>query len=79
MQRDPVAHLAADARDRLRLFHRHAAVGAVAIAASTIPIAIVANGLRVAGTGVLAHYYGRRRPTASSTRSRGGSCSSWRS
>jgi exosortase len=29
------------------------------IAASTIPIAIVANGLRVAGTGVLAHYYGR--------------------
>lgn len=31
----------------------------VVIAASTIPIAIVANGLRVAGTGVLAHYYGR--------------------
>lgn len=31
----------------------------VAIATSTIPIAIVANGLRVAGTGVLAHYYGR--------------------
>lgn len=31
----------------------------VTIAASTIPIAIVANGLRVAGTGVLAHYYGR--------------------
>ncbi len=31
----------------------------VAIAASTIPIAIVANGIRVAGTGVLAHYYGR--------------------
>ncbi len=30
----------------------------IAIAASTIPIAIVANGLRVAGTGVLAHYYG---------------------
>jgi exosortase len=30
----------------------------VVIAASTIPIAIVANGLRVAGTGVLAHYYG---------------------
>ena len=29
------------------------------IAASTIPIAIIANGLRVAGTGVLAHYYGR--------------------
>lgn len=29
------------------------------IAVSTIPIAIVANGLRVAGTGVLAHYYGR--------------------
>jgi exosortase len=28
------------------------------IAASTIPIAIVANGLRVAGTGVLAHYLG---------------------
>jgi exosortase len=28
------------------------------IAASTIPIAILANGLRVAGTGVLAHYYG---------------------
>src|SRR5580765_345750 len=30
----------------------------VAIAASTVPIAIVANGLRVAGTGVLAHYLG---------------------
>lgn len=29
------------------------------IAVATIPIAIVANGLRVAGTGVLAHYYGR--------------------
>ena len=28
------------------------------IAASTIPIAIVANGVRVAGTGILAHYYG---------------------
>jgi exosortase len=28
------------------------------IALSTIPIAIVANGLRVAGTGVAAHYYG---------------------
>ena len=30
----------------------------VLIAASTIPIAIVTNGLRVAGTGVLAHFYG---------------------
>jgi exosortase/archaeosortase family protein len=30
----------------------------VVIAASTVPIAILANGLRVAGTGVLAHYYG---------------------
>ena len=30
----------------------------VAIALSAVPIAIVANGLRVAGTGVLAHYYG---------------------
>lgn len=30
----------------------------VAIALSTIPIAIAANALRVAGTGVLAHYYG---------------------
>ena len=29
-----------------------------AIALSTIPIAIVANGARVAGTGVAAHYYG---------------------
>jgi exosortase len=29
------------------------------IALSTIPIAIVANGLRVAGTGVAAHYYGQ--------------------
>jgi len=28
------------------------------IAASTIPVAIVANGLRVAGTGILAHHYG---------------------
>ena len=31
----------------------------VVIALSTIPIAIVANGVRVAGTGVAAHYYGR--------------------
>ena len=30
----------------------------VLIAASEVPIAIFANGLRVAGTGVLAHYYG---------------------
>ena len=29
------------------------------IALTTIPIAIVANGLRVAGTGIAAHYYGR--------------------
>jgi exosortase len=29
------------------------------IALSTVPIAIVANGLRVAGTGVAAHYYGQ--------------------
>jgi len=29
-----------------------------AIAAATIPIAIVTNGLRVAGTGIAAHYYG---------------------
>lgn len=29
-----------------------------AIALSTIPVAIVVNGLRVAGTGVAAHYYG---------------------
>jgi len=29
-----------------------------AIALSTIPVAIVANGMRVAGTGILAHYYG---------------------
>jgi exosortase len=29
-----------------------------AIALSTIPVAIVANGLRVAGTGIAAHYYG---------------------
>jgi exosortase len=29
------------------------------VALSTIPIAIVSNGLRVAGTGVAAHYYGR--------------------
>jgi exosortase/archaeosortase family protein len=30
----------------------------VAIALATIPIAILANGARVAGTGVAAHYYG---------------------
>jgi exosortase len=30
----------------------------VVIALATVPIAIVANGLRVAGTGVAAHYYG---------------------
>jgi exosortase len=40
-------------------FTDHRAWVRVAIATSTIPIAIIANGLRVAGTGVLAHYYGR--------------------
>jgi exosortase A len=30
----------------------------LAIALSTIPVAIIANGLRVAGTGIAAHYYG---------------------
>jgi exosortase len=30
----------------------------VAIALSTVPVAIAANGLRVAGTGIAAHYYG---------------------
>jgi exosortase len=29
------------------------------VALATIPMAIVANGLRVAGTGVAAHYYGK--------------------
>jgi exosortase/archaeosortase family protein len=28
------------------------------IALSTIPIAVIANGLRVAGTGIAAHFYG---------------------
>jgi exosortase len=32
--------------------------GRTAIALTTVPVAIVANGLRVAGTGVAAHYYG---------------------
>jgi exosortase len=31
----------------------------VLLAAATIPVAIVTNGLRVAGTGIAAHYYGR--------------------
>lgn len=35
----------------------------VAIALSTIPISIVANGLRVAGTGIAAHYIGARAAT----------------
>ena len=30
----------------------------IAMAAGTVPIAIIANGIRVAGTGVAAHYYG---------------------
>jgi exosortase len=32
----------------------------VTVALSTIPVAIAANGLRVAGTGIAAHYYGAR-------------------
>ena len=32
--------------------------GAVAVALFTIPIAIASNGLRVAGTGIAAHYWG---------------------
>ena len=59
MQRHPLAHLAAHARHRLRLLHRPAPWVRVAIALATIPVAIVANGLRVAGTGIAAHYYGR--------------------
>ena len=35
----------------------------VAITLATIPIAIIANGLRVAGTGVAAHYYGEEAAT----------------
>jgi exosortase len=35
----------------------------VVTALSTIPIAIIANGLRVAGTGVAAHYYGEEAAT----------------
>ena len=30
----------------------------VAIVASTIPVAVISNGARVAGTGIAAHYYG---------------------
>jgi exosortase/archaeosortase family protein len=30
----------------------------VVIAASTIPVAVISNGARVAGTGVAAHFYG---------------------
>ncbi|MEQ1573024.1 MAG: exosortase A [Vicinamibacterales bacterium] len=30
----------------------------LAIVASTVPVAIVANGMRIAGTGIAAHYYG---------------------
>lgn len=33
-------------------------VGRTIIALATVPVAILANGLRVAGTGVAAHYYG---------------------
>lgn len=32
----------------------------IALAAGTIPVAIIANGLRVAGTGLAAHYYGAK-------------------
>jgi exosortase len=31
-----------------------------AIASATVPIAILSNGLRVAGTGIAAHHYGRQ-------------------
>jgi exosortase len=34
-----------------------------AIATATIPIAIIANGVRVAGTGIAAHYFGREAAT----------------
>jgi exosortase len=34
-----------------------------AVALATIPVAIVANGLRVAGTGIAAHYFGARAAT----------------
>ena len=52
----------------------------VVIALSAMPVAILANGLRVASAGVAAHYY-RRRPASkgSFTNSPAGWSSSWRS
>jgi exosortase len=35
----------------------------LAVALATIPVAIVANGVRVAGTGIAAHYYGEEAAT----------------
>ena len=58
VQRNPVAHLAADARHRVRLLHGHGSWCAWRSRSATIPVAIVANGLRVAGTGVAAYHYG---------------------
>ena len=58
VQRHPLADLPAHARHRLRLLHGLAPWVRVCDRLSTIPVAIVANGLRVAGTGIAAHYYG---------------------
>jgi len=58
VQRHPVADLASDARHRVRILRRVPDLARFALALATIPVAIVANGIRVSGTGLAAHIYG---------------------
>ena len=56
VQRHPLADLAVDACDRSRLLHRAADRPRIAIALAAVPLAIVANATRVAGTGLAAEW-----------------------
>ena len=58
MQRHPLARVAGDAWRRARLFTEPRTPGRVIIALAAIPIAIVANATRVAGTGFASHWAG---------------------
>ncbi len=58
VQRHPLARLAHHARPRLRLLHGSAPWVRTLIVLSAIPVAIVANGARVAGTGMAAQWIG---------------------
>ena len=52
----PIPLVPSDARDRPRVFHREAAGPRAAIAIAAVPIAVIANAVRVAGTGLASYW-----------------------